>query len=39
MKKLFANIGVTVVVKKGYELFREYVEMKHELDKRAGDSV
>lgn len=41
MKNLFAIIGVIVivVVKKGYEFFCEYVEMKQELDKRAGDSV
>lgn len=25
--------------KKGYEFFREYNEMKQELDKRAGDSA
>lgn len=39
MKNLFAIIGVIVVVMKGYEFFCEYVEMKQELDKRAGDSV
>jgi hypothetical protein len=39
MKNLFAVIGVIVVVKKGYELFREYNEMKQELDKRTSDSV
>ena len=39
MKNLFAIIGVIVVVKKGYEFFREYSEMKQELDKRAGDSA
>ena len=39
MKKLFAVIGVIVVVKKGYEFFREYNEMKQELEKRAGDSA
>lgn len=39
MKNLFAIIGVIVVVKKGYEFFREYNEMKQELDKRAGDSA
>ena len=39
MKNLFAVIGLIVVVKKGYEIFREYNEMKQELDKRAGDSA
>lgn len=39
MKNLFAVICVIVVVKKGYEFFREYHEMKQELDKRAGDSA
>ena len=39
MKNLFAIVGVIVVAKKGYEFFREYMEMKQELDKRAGDSA
>lgn len=39
MKNLFAVIGVIVVVKKGYEFFREYNEMKQELEKRACDSA
>ncbi|VVQ02489.1 hypothetical protein PS938_02627 [Pseudomonas fluorescens] len=39
MKNLFAIVGVIVVAKKGYELFREYMEMKPELDKRNADSV
>ena len=39
MKNLFVVIGIIVVVKKCYELFREYNEMKQELDKRAGDSA
>lgn len=39
MKNLFAVIGVIVIVKKGYEFFREYNEMKQELEKRAGDSA
>lgn len=39
MKNLFAVIGVIVVVKKGYEFFREYNEMKQELEKRAGNSA
>ncbi|MEZ1317710.1 hypothetical protein QIW53_16945 [Pseudomonas fluorescens] len=38
MKNLFAFIGVIVVVKKGYEFFCEYNEMKEELErKRSGD--
>jgi hypothetical protein len=39
MKNLFAVIGVIVVKKKGYEFFREYTEMKQELDKRTGYSA
>jgi len=39
MKNLFAIIGVIVVAKKGYEFFREYMEMKQELDRRASDSA
>ena len=39
MKNLFAVIGLIVVVKKGYEFFREYNEMKQELDKRADYSA
>ncbi|CAI8803390.1 DUF327 family protein [Pseudomonas sp. IT-194MI4] len=39
MKNLFAVVGVIVEGKKGYELFREYMEMKQELDKRNADSV
>ena len=39
MKNLLAIIGVIVVVKRGYEFFCEYNEMKQELDKRAGDSA
>ena len=39
MKNLFAVIGIIVVVKKGYEFFREYNEMKDELEKRAGNSA
>lgn len=30
MKNLFAVIGFIVVAKKGYELYREYSEMKRE---------
>ncbi len=39
MKNLLAIIGVIVVVKRGYEFFCEYNEMKRELDNRAGDSA
>ncbi|WP_256235602.1 MULTISPECIES: hypothetical protein [Pseudomonas] len=34
MKNLFAVIGVIVVAKKGYELYREYSEMKREREAR-----
>ncbi len=37
MKNVFAVIGFVVVVKKGYELYREYSEMKRE--KEARDAV
>ena len=36
MKNLFAIVGVIVVAKKGYEFFREYMEMKQELEKKSG---
>lgn len=39
MKNLLAVIGVIVVIKKGYELFREYNEMKQEQEKCVGDSA
>lgn len=39
MKYLFAIVGAIVVAKKGCELFREYMEMKQELDKRNADSA
>ena len=39
MKNLFAIIGVIVVARKGYEFFREYMEMKQELEKRSADSA
>lgn len=39
MKNLFAVIGVIVVAKKGYELYREYSEMKRERDARATNQV
>lgn len=35
MKNLFAVIGFIVVAKKGYELYREYSEMKRERETRA----
>lgn len=39
MKNLFAIVGVIVVAKKGYELVREYMAMKEELDRRATKSA
>lgn len=36
MKNLFAVIGFVVVAKKGYELYREYCEMKREKEERAA---
>lgn len=39
MKNLFAIVGVIVVAKKGYEFFREYMDMKQELEKRAAESA
>lgn len=36
MKNLFAVIGLCVVLKKGYELYREYSELKR--DKEARES-
>ena len=38
MKNLFAIVGVIVVAKKSYEFFREYMQMRQELDKRTADS-
>ncbi|WP_436424064.1 hypothetical protein [Pseudomonas aeruginosa] len=35
MKNLFAVIGFIVVAKKGYELYREYSEMKREREEQA----
>ncbi len=32
MKNLFAIIGFAVVVKKGYDLYCEYRELKHEKE-------
>jgi len=32
MKSLFAAIGFFVVLKKGFELYREYTEMKRERE-------
>jgi len=37
MKNIFAVIGFIVVAKKGYELYREYREMKHEREERAAN--
>lgn len=34
MKNLLAVIGLAVVVKKGYELYREYSELKREKEER-----
>lgn len=34
MKNLFAVIGFIVVAKKGYELYREYSELKREREER-----
>ncbi|WAI51743.1 hypothetical protein [Pseudomonas triclosanedens] len=34
MKNLLAVIGLVVVVKKGYELYREYSELKREKEGR-----
>lgn len=33
MKNLFAVIGFLVVAKRGYELYREYSEMKREKER------
>lgn len=38
MKNIFAVIGVIVVAKKGYELYREYSEMKRERDAAGNES-
>lgn len=35
MKNLFAFIGLCVVLKKGYELYTEYTDLKHEQRQRA----
>ncbi len=34
MKDLFAVIGFAVVVRKGYEWYREYVELKRKNEQR-----
>lgn len=34
MKNLLAAIGLVVVIKKGYELYREYSELKRALSAR-----
>lgn len=36
MKNIFAVIGFALVAKKGYELFREYREMKREKKEHAS---
>jgi len=35
MKNLFAFIGLCVVLKKGYELYAEYTDLKREQRQRA----
>lgn len=37
MKNIFAVIGFIVVAKKGYELYREYSDMKREREERAAN--
>ncbi len=39
MKNLFAVIGFVVVAKKGYELYREYSEMKREREERTANQA
>lgn len=34
MKNIFAGIGFCVVMKKGYELYREYSELKRDKHRR-----
>lgn len=36
MKNLFAVIGFCVVLKKGYELYCEYSELKQDREKRSS---
>lgn len=38
MKKLFAFIGLCVVLKKGHELYTQYTELKREQRQRADSS-
>lgn len=38
MKNLFAVIGFVVVAKKGFELYREYRELKREKEERTAAS-
>ena len=38
MKNLFAFIGLCVALKKGYELYTEYTELKREQRQRADPS-
>lgn len=37
MRNIFAVIGLVVVVKKGYELYLEYSEMKREREERMAN--
>lgn len=37
MRNIFAVIGLVVVVKKGYELYLEYSEMKREWEERMAN--
>jgi hypothetical protein len=39
MKNLLAVIGLIVVVKKGYEFYREYNEMKSEREERQANQA
>ncbi|SDI07720.1 hypothetical protein SAMN05216272_105322 [Pseudomonas panipatensis] len=38
MKNLFAAIGFVVVLKKGYELYREYSDLKREKEAQQPSS-
>lgn len=39
MKNLFAVIGFCVVLKKGYELYREYSELKRDKERRQSSAA
>lgn len=39
MKNLFAAIGLCVVLKKSYELYREYSELKRDREGRQSSST